>query len=501
MNAIDERAIKEYGIPSILLMEQAAYSVFKYLEKEYADKHNITILCGPGNNGGDGLALARQLTIWSKHEVKVLLIAKKDQLTPDGIAYYKICKNMQIAVLEQLEIDQICNIVKQSDIIIDALFGTGLSRPIIGNYYEIITTINQSGKFVLSVDMPSGIETDTGKILGNAVRADITITFALPKIGMYIYPGIEYAGKIIVAEIGIPIQILEECPSNIERTDAEYVKKYLPIRKIRSNKGSYGKVLLIGGSQGMSGAITLAAQSCMRTGAGTVTVAVPRSIGNILEVKSTESMTIYLEEQDGHIAEVAKETLKKIIPKYDVVGIGPGMGRSEALEKIVEIVLKSDKPCVIDADGLYALKNQLHLLSQRKAPTVLTPHPGEMSYLTGQSIEEIINHPLEVVKEFIKCYPVGIILKLEKMISADLEKICINPSGNNGLAKGGSGDVLTGIITSLIGQNIHFTEAMRLGTYIYGKAADHLMKSKTVYNLLPGDISLEIGSVFRELVE
>ncbi|MGL6173130.1 MAG: NAD(P)H-hydrate dehydratase [Cellulosilyticaceae bacterium] len=500
MNAIDERAIKEYGIPGILLMEHAAYSLFRHLENRGVEGEKITILCGPGNNGGDGLALARLLKIGSKCSVQVILMASPNKLTIDGSSYYQICKKMNITLLENLEVDQICETIRNCDIIVDALFGTGLVRELRGDYYEVIQYINEIGKYVISADVPSGIHADTGKVLGIAVKADVTITFALPKVGLYIYPGIEYVGKIIVAEIGIPIQVIEECPSNVERIDEKCVKQYLPLRMIRSNKGTYGKVLLIGGSQGMSGAIALAAQSCMRTGAGTVTVAVPNSIGDILEAKSTESMTVYLEEQGGCIAETAKEVLESIVPKYDVIGIGPGMGRSIELEKILESVLKSDKPCVIDADGLYALKNQLQLLAERKAPTVLTPHPGEMAYLTGKPIEEILNNPIEVVKEFVRSYPVGVMLKLERMIIVDSEKIFINTTGNNGLAKGGSGDVLTGIITSLIGQNIPFTKAMRLGAFIHGKAADNLRKSTTVYSFLPGDICLEIGCVLKELV-
>lgn len=500
MNAIDAAAIEQYQIPSILLMEQAAYSVFEYIKGQYKETKKITILCGPGNNGGDGFALARQIEMWSYHQVEVVLLASSQKLSVDGTTYYTICKNMGIKVLEDIEIGHLERVLEHSDIIVDALFGTGLTKLICGKYAEVIRRINDSGRPVISVDIPSGIEANTGKVLGSAVKADITISFALPKLGLYLYPGTYYSGKVMVTEIGIPKEIIERCPSKIFIIDKEQAKEYLPKRSMRSNKGSYGKVLIIGGQRGMSGAPILSAGSCMRSGAGTVTVAVPESINDILEVKLTEAMTIPLPDHDGHLGVGAEAKLAEIIDRYDVIAIGPGMGRHEELSGILRIVLESDKPCIIDADGIYILKGQLELLKSRKAPTVITPHPGEMAHLIDISIAEILDNPLQVANNFVREYPVTLVLKLERTVIVDSGAIYINTTGNNGLAKGGSGDVLTGIISALIGQKVPPNHAAKLGVYLHGLSADKLSQEKTVYSLIPGDISLKLGESFRELI-
>lgn len=500
MNAIDAAAISKYQIPSVLLMEHAAYSIFEYIKKQYKETKRITILCGAGNNGGDGFALARQIAIWSCHQVQLVLLASPSKLSVDSAVYYTICRNMGINIVEDVEMECLDKLIESSDIIVDALFGTGLTKPVQGKYAEVIQKINESSKRVISIDIPSGIEANTGKILGTAVRADVTISFALPKLGLYLYPGSYHAGEIIVTDIGIPKEIIEECPSNSFTMDKEQAKAYLPKRNMRSNKGTYGKVLIIGGQKGMSGAVALSAGSCMQSGAGTVTVAVPGSINDILQVKLTEAMTIPLPDSKGHLGAEAQIMLEKIIDKYDVIAIGPGMGRSKESAGIIKLVLDSDKPCIIDADGIYILKGQLELLKNRKAPTVLTPHPGEMAHLIDTSITQILENPLQVATDFVSNYPVTLVLKLERTLIVDSEAIYINTTGNNGLAKGGSGDVLTGIISALIGQKVPSNHAARLGVYLHGRAADKLSREKTVYSLMPGEISMKLGEIFGELI-
>lgn len=499
INDIDNKAVADFKIPSVLLMEHAAYSIFRYITNYYEPMKEITILCGPGNNGGDGLALARQLIIWSKHKVKVILFASPDKLSTDGKLYYEMCKQMGVNIKEKCCFEDIKEISERADIIIDALFGTGLTRPIIGEIYQVIEWINSLGKEVISIDMPSGINADTGKVLGTAIKASVTISFVLPKVGLYLYPGIDYAGEIIIEEIGIPSSVLEECRSNVFTMEEVDARSYLPKRYTRSNKGSYGKILIIGGKPGMSGAVSLAVESCMRSGAGTVTVAVPKSLRDVVEIKLTESMTIALPEDKEGMSLEAVPILRELIEKYDVISVGPGIGRNASIKEIVKIVLESDKPCVIDADGLYALKDQLDLLKLRKAPVVLTPHPGEMAYLMNKSIAEILENPLLISEEFISQYPAVLVLKLERTIIKDSKETFINTTGNNGLSKGGSGDVLTGIITSLIGQKVEPNKAARLGVYIHGKTGEKITEEKSRYSLLPSDINRGIGKVFREL--
>lgn len=500
MKQIDQEAITRYGIPSILLMEHAAYSVYRWIQDEYKEAKSISILCGPGNNGGDGLALARQLATWSSHDVKVILLATEKQLSVDGRCYYEICKQTHIPLIFLEEGNQIEDMLQNSEIIVDALFGTGLSRSIEGKYYTVIEKLNQLGKVVISVDIPSGIHADTGKVLGIAVKAHATITFALPKIGLYLYPGIDYVGKLIIADIGIPRDITKECATSMFTMDEVAAKEYLPTRSTRSNKGSYGKVFIIGGQKGMSGAVVLCATSCISTGAGTVTLGIPESIQDIISNKLTEAMTIGLPEVKGHFSLEATPRIKELIARYDVIAIGPGLGRSEEVKSIIQVVLASDKPCVIDADGLYALKPYLNQLKSRKAPTVLTPHPGEMAYLIDETIDNILEDPITYAKQFVEKYSVTLVLKLEKTLIVDQEVTYINTTGNNGLAKGGSGDVLTGIITALIGQKVPEEKAARLGVYMHGRAADMLAEEKTVYAVIPSEVSKYLGKVFKQLI-
>lgn len=431
MQEIDRRAIEESQIPGILLMEHAAYQIFSYL-KEKNEGKQILIICGPGNNGGDGLALARQLILWSKCKVKVLMASSPKKLTEDGKVYYNICKNLQVDVM-QLEEDNKEEMLRQIDsthVVVDALFGTGLTRPIVGVYEEIITRVNRCQNLVISIDIPSGIDGLTGKIQGVAIKADVTITFMTPKLGLYLYPAISYIGELRIVDIGIPKRLIEETKVNTYSIEKEEMKELLPKRPIRSNKGTFGKVLTIGGKLGMAGAITLTSKAAYQVGCGTVTAMVPRSIIEIIQHKLTEVMAIGAPDIEGHFSKLATSQLKEILSLYDVVAIGPGMGRNrENLDLLVEILV-SDKPCVIDADALYFVPEVLEILKVRKAPTILTPHPGEMARLTHSSVQEILDNPLEYATNFATQFNVITILKLEKTVIADTSgNIYINRYG------------------------------------------------------------------------
>lgn len=494
MRKIDELAVARYKIPSLLLMEQASYQVFKEIEVLDESLKEVIIVCGPGNNGGDGLSLARQLTVWSKRKVTVLMLAQEEKLSADGRTYYEIAKNMNIALvhISDEELEMAREYLKRADIIVDAIFGTGLSRNVEGLFAEIITTINEMEAVKICVDIPSGIDGLTGKVQGVAVKADCTITFAALKRGLVLYPAIDYVGQLKVVPIGIPDELIGETETKQFSLEKEEMKEILPKRFTRSNKGSYGRIIIIGGQRGMSGAVTLASQAAISSGSGLVTAAVPEVIHDIMEVKLTEVMTIPLKSEEGHIAKEAISEIEALIPNYNKIAIGPGIGRSEAAKKAVEAVLKSDKPCVIDADGLYYLKDMLEIIKVRKAPTILTPHPGEMARLTGSTIEEILEHPLEVASEFAQKNKVILVLKTERTVIADKDgDIYISRNGNNGMAKGGSGDVLTGIILGLWAQNIAPIDAAKLGVYIQSRAGDLLRQKKNEYSMLPSDIYIK----------
>lgn len=502
MQEIDRRAIEENKIPGILLMEHAAYQIFSYLREEEEGK-KILIICGPGNNGGDGLAVARQLMLWSKCKVKVLMAAKIEKLTSDGRIYYDICRNLQMDIvhLEEGNKEEVLDQIDGAHVVVDALFGTGLTRPVAGVYKEIVTRINECPNKVISVDIPSGIDGLTGKVQGVAVKADVTITFMMPKLGLYLYPAFSYIGELRVVDIGIPKRLIEETKVTTYSIEKEEMKALLPKRPVRSNKGTFGKVLTIGGKLGMAGAITLTSKAAYQVGCGTVTAMVPNGIIEIIQHKLTEVMAISAPDRDGHFSKLAASKLKEILGQYDVVAIGPGMGREkENLDLLVE-VLVSDKPCVIDADALYFIPEVLEILKVRKAPTILTPHPGEMARLTNSSIQDILDNPLEYAVNFAINFNVHMILKLEKTVIADTSgNIYINRYGNSGLAKGGSGDVLTGIITGLMAQHVRPIDAARLGVYLQTRAADLASDVVSEYSLLASDTIHFLSKAILELL-
>ena len=503
MRVLDEKAIKDYGIPGVLLMEHAAYHLFRHLEAR-DEMETIVIVCGPGNNGGDGLALARQLYTWGKGEVKVLLLTPREKLSEEGKIYFDVCQKLQV---DMMLVDKenrytAFEMLKASQVIVDALFGTGLTRPVEGLFAEMIDHMNQSKAYKLSVDIPSGIDGSTGKVQGIGVMADYTITFVLPKKGLYQYPAPLYTGVVEVVDIGIPKMLVEQASTDTFSIEEEEMKLLLPKRPMRSNKGSFGKVLVIGGSVGMSGAPALTSKAAYKVGSGTVTVAVPYAILEIMEQKLTEVMTKGLPDQEGFFSKEAEKLLTAMIHHYDVIAIGPGMGRNRSVLPMLIKVIASDKPCVIDADALYFIPEMAELLRVRKAPTILTPHPGEMARLTGLTIAEILDHPLEIAKGYAQDLQVFIVLKLERtIIATPCGEVYISRCGNSGLAKGGSGDVLTGIITGLLAQGLSEKDAARLGCFLHGKAGDEAAKALTAYSFLPSDVIDYISQVFKLLLK
>lgn len=500
MRAVDEAATVEYKIPSILLMEHAAYQVFSYI-KEKEEGKEIVIICGPGNNGGDGLALARQLKAFLNSKVEVLLLCSREKLSEDGKVYYDICQNMDINLLHIKEDNKQAWLekIQKASIIVDAILGTGLSRKIEGLFYEVIREINEVNHKVISIDIPSGINGLTGKVQGIAVKADLTITFVRPKLGLYLYPAILYTGEVRVVNIGIPEQLIEKTNTQYFSIEQDEMKTILPRREVRSNKGSYGKVLTIGGSLGMAGAISLTSMAAYRVGCGTVTTAIPKCIIEIMQQKLTEVMAIGLEDEAGHFSKGAESELRKILPNYEVVAIGPGIGRSETVLSLVKEVLLNDKPCILDADALYFVPQVLEMIKARKKATIMTPHPGEMARMMGVTIEAILDEPIQYAREFATKFNVVTVLKLEKTVIAHTDgNIYINRYGNTGLAKGGSGDTLTGIITGLLAQHMVPIEATKLGVYLQTRAADLAKESLSERSFVASDVIHSLGKVFLE---
>lgn len=484
---IDRISIEQIGIPSLVLMEKAALSVYQHIIKTYGtpDKAGkILAVCGVGNNGGDGVAVARLLKE-AGYDASVLIIGNESKATDEMKTQINIAKNTDVRFITN-------ETKSEYNIIIDAIFGIGLSRPIEGKYAECIENINNSAADKISIDIPSGINASNGKIMGCAIKADYTITFGTNKLGNVLYPGTEYAGTTIVADIGFPYKAVQNVMPKAYTYTRNDIEKKVPCRNPRTNKGSYGKVLVIAGSPGMSGACYFTAKSAYRMGCGLVRIMTSDDNIDIIKTKLPEAIT----------SSYQKDNIEEALSWADVIAIGPGLGKSDDSFKIMEKILKAtDKPVIIDADGLNILAklNEADEDKQSCYPYclpsnfVVTPHIKEMSRMIDKTTEEIKENLLEYTsKQHTGC---TIVLKDARTVVSDGNTSYINTSGNNGLSTGGSGDVLTGMIAGLTAQKMQPFEAAKLAVYIHGAAADEYTSKYSRYSMLASDIIDMISEV------
>ncbi|WP_027339461.1 NAD(P)H-hydrate dehydratase [Halonatronum saccharophilum] len=494
MGEIDSYTIEEIGIGGTVLMERAGIEVAKEVIDYLDDKESseVVVLAGKGNNGGDGFVVSRILKERG-FKVKTFLIGSKDDVSGDAKVNLDILTNLGILV-KDIESKEDLFILKKevvkADLIVDGLLGTGIEGTLRGLYPRVIELVNESRAVVVSIDIPSGVEAATGKVISCAVKAHKTITFALAKIGLILYPGADYVGELKVVDIGIPKEAINNKNLKVNLIDKAMVSKYLTPRRANTHKGDYGRLLMVGGSSGMTGAASLMAQAALKMGGGLITLGVPRGINAILEVKLTEVMTYPLAEgADGFLTSESLKEIEDLILDRDLLAFGPGIGKGEEIGYIVEgLVKKVNKPLVIDADGLNAILS-LDLLKKRKQDTVLTPHPGELARLLGVSIQEVEEDRINVAKKFAQEYGVILLLKgARSIIASPKGDIYINPTGNAGMATGGSGDLLTGMISSLIGQGLSSLEASIVAAYLHGLAGDLGSKELTEYSLTPSDL-------------
>ncbi|MFO7819267.1 MAG: NAD(P)H-hydrate dehydratase [Halanaerobacter sp.] len=492
MGQIDRYTIEEVGIAGVVLMEQAGRRVTEEILADYPALEQAVILAGKGNNGGDGFVIARLLAERGV-EVKTYLVGEKGDITGDAEVNLKILERLGQQVQQLKKVQDIKDLktdLIHTELIVDALLGTGIKGRLRGLFPNLIDLINEVQTEVIAVDIPSGVEADTGIVREMAVQAKKTVTFGLPKLGLLLYPGTKFVGELEVVEIGIPKEAKDQGEIKTNLITAEMAAELLPLRDNNSHKGDYGKLLLVSGSPGMTGAAVLVARASLKMGAGLVTVGVPQSLHQILENKLTEAMTYPLgETEEGTVDISSLERIKDLISSRDVLAIGPGLRTKVETAKVVNsLLVEVKKPIVIDADGLNNL-DDLSLLKERSSPTILTPHPGEMSHLIAKPIEEIEANRLEVAREFAGEYGVVLVLKGSRtLIATPQGQIYLNCSGNSGLATGGSGDVLTGLITSLIGQGLTPSEASILAVYLHGLAAELGSEELTEYSLLPSDV-------------
>lgn len=501
MRNVDKRAIEGMGVPGLELMENAGYSAAEIIDSLFNEDEatSVVIVCGKGNNGGDGFVVARYLEEWG-YSVRCFLTAEPEDLKGDAATNYNraIASGIQVTTIED---PSEFEIPEDVDIVVDALFGTGFSGNIRGIIADLVPVINSADAPVVAIDCPSGVNASTGEVSDPCVLADYTVTFARPKLGLYLYPGRDYAGEVYITDIGIPDKAVKSESSNLYLTTGKYVFQNLPSRPSYGYKGTFGNLYLLAGAVGMTGSASLSALASLRAGCGMARLGCPASINDILEAKLTEVMTAPLPEVRKRRCLALRglgEIRKGISEWADAVAIGPGIGaHHETRELIRRLVPSIEKPMVIDADGLNNLAGEAeNILKDLKFPCVITPHPGELARLTGKSIKELTANRFAVLREVTEKFNVVMVFKGSPMLIGNPSgKIYLNPTGNSGMGTAGTGDVLTGIIGSLLAQGMEAFRAAVCGTYILGAAGDISLEIYGNRGLIAGDIVDSIPDV------
>ena len=471
MRELDRRATEGFGISQDILMENAGQAVYSVILKELGIKNKkFAIFCGIGNNGGDGLVVARKIHS-SGGKVKVFLLGEGTKFRGAAKENFEIVSKVPIEVSEISSIESLKSAVLDCDGIVDAIFGTGLTREVAGIYKDVIQLINESQKMVFSVDIPSGINGDTGGIMGVAVRADCTITLGLPKLGNMLYPGYDHCGKVYVSHISFPPSLYNAASIKVEINSP--VK--LPQRGKDTHKGSYGKAFFIAGSLSYLGAPYFSSLSFLKAGGGLSYLATPQSISPFLATKGSEIVFVPQKETvSGSMALENRDRLLEFSAGVDMVVIGPGLSLNEETQELVrQLTPRIEKPLLIDGDGITAVAGDLGGIKDRKAATILTPHLGEMSRITGVGISEINKNKVDVLQCTAKELNAIIVLKGAHSLTCYPDgTVFINVSGNPGMATAGSGDVLTGTIAAMFGLGLSLKDAVRIGVFIHGFSGD-----------------------------
>ncbi len=487
MRDLDRGAIERFKIPDALLMENAGNAVYFVIHSEFGiQRKRFIVFCGIGNNGGDGFVVARKLHS-NGGFVTVFLLGDDKKLTGSAKANFDTIATLPIRIEKVASMEQLDPSVSGCDAVVDAVFGTGLARDVGGIYREVIELINESGKNVFSVDIPSGVHGDTGQVMGCAVKADYTVTFGLPKLGNLLYPGFERCGKLYLTHISFPPSHYDTDEIKVETNDPLPI----PLRNEDTHKGSYGKVLFIAGSSNYLGAPHFAALSFLKAGGGLSYLASPRSITNFLATRCSEIVFAPQKETElGSLSLEAKDDLLEFLERADMVVMGPGLSLNEETQHLVrELVPLIDKPLIIDGDGITAISETIDLIKERKNPTILTPHLGEMSRIIKVGIAEINANKVPLLTKACRELHAIIILKgAHTLIGLPDERIYVNMSGNPGMATAGSGDVLVGTIASMYGLGFSLEQSTRMGVFVHGLAGDLAMRDLGEDGIIAGDI-------------
>lgn len=485
MRRADLYTIEEIGVPSMVLMERAALEVVRCMEEEQLDFRKVLVICGSGNNGGDGYAIARLLHL-KGHDVTIFFAGNSQKRSEENAQQAKIAAHYEIPVITNLG-------TEEYSVIIDALFGTGLKREVTGHYREVLCSVNQMAGKKVAVDLPSGIHDTTGARMGIAFCADLTVAIAFPKRGLFLQEGNVCAGKILTGDIGISSETFSEGTVTFGYEKQDLFLGF-PKRKKNSHKGSYGKVLMIAGSKGMSGAAYLSAKAAYAVGAGLVQIYTHEENRVILQQLLPEAIITTYDTFDS-------EQLEKLIQWADLIGIGCGLGKSDTAERVMQYTLKRALvPCVVDADGINILSKHMEWIEETNALIVLTPHMKEMSRMLQCSVRELIEQRMEKLHAFVERYKVVCVLKdARTLVAKEHRNTYLNLSGNAAMAKAGSGDVLAGVIVGILAQQCEPYTSACLGVFLHGLAGDMARDKKGAYSVLASDLVEEISSVLKNI--
>lgn len=488
MLRIDEYTIKNIGVPQMVLMERAALSIYEYICGRFEKKSRVLVVVESGNNGADGVAVARMLHI-ADYDVEVYWI--------NDIKDVSECFDMQYGIAKKVGVKFIDEIIDSGyDVVVDGIFGAGLNRAVVGKHAETIALIDDIDGYTISIDIPSGIDSYTGFVHGKAVHADATITFGMMKLGLLLGQGFEYGGTVTVADIGIPKQAVEFVKPCLYSYDEKDVDRLLPSRKTDSHKGSYGRVAVIGGSKNMAGAVLFAAEAAYRMGCGLVKVCTVEENREIVQIKLPEALVATYNPDDKVSV---RDAVSAAADWADVIIFGPGLGVGEySTFMLNKLLMDFSKTIIIDADGLNTLAQDVLAIDKTDAKVIVTPHLLEMSRLTGIKLAEIKENKYDVARKFAEKHEAVVVLKDARTIVSDgSAQAYINVTGNNGMATGGAGDVLCGIIAGLCSQSMDAFDAAKLGVCMHGLAGQEAAILRGRYSMVASDIVRSITKVIE----
>lgn len=503
MAKYDGYAINTWGIPSTVLMENAGRNTYRLAKERYlSGTKRVAIFCGRGNNGGDGFVIGRY-SLRDGFPTKIYLLCKISDLKGDAAINMELFRSLGGEIVECTDGPKgVTEGIRDADIVVDAIFGTGLSKPVGGIEKKVIVEINTSGKPVIAVDIPSGIDGRTGQPLGAAVHATHTYTYGYPKIGQVLQPGAYHTGRLTVIDISIPSFVEKEIGIDGHVVDGEMIRGFLKKRLPWDHKGTFGHVAVLAGSPGKTGAAAMTSLAALKIGAGLVTLLIPASLNPIVASKLTEVMTYPVSDKGtGYFSLSAYKEIADFVSDKDVIVIGPGLSQEPDTTALVRKLYQTiNKPFIIDADGINAFQGHTDIIRKTKRKVIFTPHPGELSRLTGMPPKEINDDRIGVSLQFVRDTGANLVLKgARTIIASDKGELCINPTGNPSLAKGGSGDILTGLVGGVLSQGYSMVESCLLGAYLHGYVADTWVERNSDMDLLAGDLLNGLGEAVRDI--